>query len=63
MLKILVNQNSISSALCDAYDVRNALSAKIKTMPKDSEGTETTIGDCLDAIVELLEQLNTGEIK
>ena len=63
MVQILVNQNLLSSALCDSYDVRNALSAKIKAMPKDSDGTETTIGDCLDSIIEFLEQLDTGANK
>jgi hypothetical protein len=47
----------ISSALLDAYDVRNALSDKIKRQPKDNEGTEITIGDCLDDIIATLEAL------
>jgi len=50
-------QNNITSALLDAYDIRNALPANIKRRPKDNDGTDTTIGDCLDAIIELLEQL------
>ena len=49
--------NEITSALLDAYDVRNALSAKIKAQPKDADGTETTIGDCLDSIIETLESI------
>ena len=52
-------ENSISSALCDAYDIRNVLSAKIKNMPKDNEGTEFTIGDCLDDIISTLEELES----
>ena len=51
----------ISSALCDAYDVRNALPKAIKNKPKDNDGTETTIGDCLDEIVETLEYLMEEE--
>ena len=52
-------ENSITSALCDAYDIRNVLSKKIKNMPKDNEGTEFTIGDCLDDIISTLEQLES----
>jgi hypothetical protein len=52
-----VNPNDVSSALCDMYDIRNALSAKVKKMPKDNEGTEITIGDCIDDVILFLEQL------
>jgi hypothetical protein len=53
--------DAISSALCDAYDVRNALPKAIKNKPKDNDGTETTIGDCLDEIIETLEYLMDKE--
>tara|TARA_R110000868_G_scaffold103112_1_gene284031 strand:+ start:3953 stop:4126 length:174 start_codon:yes stop_codon:yes gene_type:complete len=46
-----------TSALFDAYDVRAALSDRIKNRPKDSEGSEITIGDCLDDIILFLEGL------
>jgi hypothetical protein len=49
--------DAISSALLDAYDIREALSSRIKNKPKDNEGTEITIGDCLDSIIETLEML------
>jgi hypothetical protein len=52
-------ENSITDALCDAYDIRNVLSAKIKNKPKDNEGTEFTIGDCLDTIVSTLEEMES----
>ena len=55
-----MNKNEISSALFDLYDVRNALSKKIKSQPKDNDGTETTIGDCLDSVIEMLENLEGG---
>lgn len=48
---------AISSALLDAYDIREALSARIKNKPKDNDGSEITIGDCLDDIIETLEML------
>jgi hypothetical protein len=53
-------ENSITSALCSAYDIRNVLSKKIKNMPKDNEGTEFTIGDCLDDIISTLEELESN---
>ena len=49
--------NDISSALCDMYDIRNTLSEKIKNKPKDADGTDTTIGDCLDSVIEFLEEM------
>lgn len=51
--------NAISSALLDAYDIRNALSKRIKNQPKDHDGTGITIGDCLDDIIETLEALES----
>ena len=52
-----MNKDSISSALLDAYDIRNALSARTKNQPKDNDGSGFTIGDCLDSIIETLEDL------
>ena len=57
-----MNMNDISSALLDAYDVRKALSNRVKNRPKDNEGTDTTIGECLDAIIETLEQLEATHV-
>jgi hypothetical protein len=50
-------KNEISSALFDMYDIRKALSRGIKNKPKDSEDTDTTIGDCIDSVIETLERL------
>lgn len=52
-----INANELSSAICDMLDIREALSKKIKSMPKDNEGTEITIGDCLDDVIEFLESI------
>lgn len=49
--------DDIQSALFDAYDIRNALSDKMKNRPKDNDGTDITIGDCLDDIISTLESL------
>lgn len=55
--RLTMNLNDISSALLDAYDIRKSLSNRIKSRPKDNEGTEISIGECLDAIIKTLEQL------
>ena len=53
----MINQNALSSALCDMYDIRDALSKKVKNQPKDSDGTGITIGDCIDDVILFLEVL------
>lgn len=50
-------QNELSSALCDMYDIRHMLPTKIKALPKDNEGSDTTIQDCIDSVIDFLEQL------
>tara|TARA_R100000655_G_scaffold79540_1_gene118999 strand:+ start:4480 stop:4671 length:192 start_codon:yes stop_codon:yes gene_type:complete len=55
-------ENDLTCALFDMYDVRNALSnvdvpIEIKNLPKDNDGTETTIGDCIDNVIYFLEGL------
>ena len=47
----------ISSALLDMYDIKNVLSDEIKKQPKDSDGTEITISDCIDDVIKTLEVL------
>ena len=66
-------QEDINDVLCDARDVRSALSLLqyhfqvstsdfnsgknfITDHPKDNDGSEITIGDCLDNIIETLEK-------
>lgn len=58
-----MNMNDLSSALFDAYDIRKTLSDRIKNKPKDNEGTEFTIGDCLDSIIEFLEGLEAEALE
>jgi hypothetical protein len=53
----MINQNNLSSAICDMYDIREALTDKIKNKPKDSDGTDITIGDCIDDVILFLEGL------
>lgn len=50
--------NKISDALCDARDVLTALKfSKLDGMPKDNDGTATSVGDCLENIISFLEWL------
>ena len=54
----MTDENKISSALCDAYDIKDRIRVYgIKDKPKDSDGSETTIGDCIDDIIDCLEEL------
>jgi hypothetical protein len=53
----VIDLNALSSALLDMYDIRNALPDKVKKMPKDNEGTDYTVGECIDDVIEFLEQL------
>ncbi len=55
-----INTETISDLLCDAQDVRNALrfaQGNLLHEPKDNDGTDITIGDCLDNIIETLEEI------
>jgi hypothetical protein len=54
----MIDQNSLSSALFDLYDVRKALSKRMLKKPKD-EDSAVTIGDCLDDVISFLESLET----
>ncbi len=47
---------NISDLLCDLYDIREMGEFEgFGTLPKDNEGTETTIFDCLDNCITQLE--------
>ena len=49
---------NISDLLCDLYDIRRMAELEgFGDLPKDNEGTETTIFECLDnCITQLLEE-------
>jgi len=59
--KIFGVSNEISNALANAYDIKkNSYFKKIKDRILDeeiSDGFDYTIGDCLDDIINSLEQL------
>jgi len=39
------------------YDLQRALTKEILQLPKDNEGTEITISDCVDDVIDFLEGL------
>ena len=48
---------NISSMLCDLYDIKNMAALHgFGKLPKDNEGTELTINDCIDSCIEQLQQ-------
>ena len=59
---MIINENDLSSALMDMYDIKNNFHIKkVLHLPKDNDGTETTIIDCIDAVIDFLEQLERGK--
>ena len=61
--------DKINDALCDLYDVKTTLhytrdryeDMRVIDLPKDSDGTEFTIRDCLENTISILEQLRESE--
>ena len=53
----MTSPNEIESALMDMYDIRRSIPKKVKNQPKDNDGTDTTIGDCIDEVIRVLEDL------
>jgi hypothetical protein len=57
--------NEITQALFDMYDIKNILEDEIsqemnipiKKLPKDFDGTDITIGDCINNVISILECL------
>ena len=54
-----MNVDELNSALCDMYDVKRALDKNTMDLPKDNDGTEITIGDCIDDVIDFLESCET----
>ena len=50
-------KEKINDALFDMYDIRRTLSKTIKNKPKNNDGSIFTVGDCIDNVIEFLEQL------
>ncbi len=55
-----LHNDTLSDLLCDAIDIRNALrfsKGNVLNKSKDNDDSDTTIGDCLNNIIETLEEL------
>ena len=51
-------EDKIKDALCDMYDIkRQSELHKFGKLPKDNEGTSTTILDCINSVISFLEEL------
>ena len=51
------NEMNIKDMLCDMYDIqRQVKQAKIFNNPKDNDGTSLTIGDCIENVIDQLEE-------
>ena len=51
------NEMNIKDMLCDMYDIQRQVNqAKILNNPKDNDGTSLTIGDCIENIIDQLEE-------
>ena len=62
--EVNITKETISDLLCDLYDIKNIASLKgFGKLPKDNEGTETTINDCLENCIETLEEVEDYEQK
>ena len=54
-MNAVIPDQVLQSLICDAYDLKRAIPANIQRRPKDNEGTEFTIGELLDDLIETLE--------
>ena len=58
----MLDQNDVSNAVLNMYDIRDALSKRIKNKPlNDDTGSDYSIGDCIGDVILFLESLEEGE--
>jgi hypothetical protein len=54
----MLDQNQVSNAVLNMYDIRDALSKRAKNKPlNDDTGSDYSIGDCIDDVILFLEGL------
>jgi hypothetical protein len=54
----MIDQNEISNAVLNMYDIRDALSKYAKNKPlHDDTGSDYSVGDCIGDVILFLEQL------
>jgi hypothetical protein len=52
-----VNYNDTTAALFELYDIRQALSDRVKNKPLNDD-FDLTIGEALDSVIQFIEQLD-----
>ena len=58
----LLDQNQVSNAVLNMYDIRDALTKRTKNKPlNDDTGSDYSVGDCIDDVILFLESLEEGE--
>ena len=51
------DQMNIKDMLCDMYDIqRKVKQTKLYDAPKDNDGTCITLGECVDNVIDQLEE-------
>jgi hypothetical protein len=59
-----IDQNEVSNAVLNMYDIRDTLSKRAKNKPlNDDTGSDYSIGDCIDDVILFLEGLETEATK
>lgn len=53
----MIDQNEISNAVLNMYDIRDALSKRMKARRIHDPDTDYSIGDCINDVILFLEQL------
>jgi len=52
----MLDQNQVSNAVLNMYDIRDTLSKRIKNKPlNDDIDSDYSVGDCLDDVILFLE--------
>ena len=59
-VKLWIKRDEISNALCNIYDIQKQLKIvlpHVHEIPKDNEGTDTTLGDIISDVTWFIECL------
>lgn len=57
----MIPENELSNAVLNMYDIRDALSARVKNKKLHDPDTDYTIGDCIEDVILFLEQLEQSK--
>ena len=59
----MIYKNDLTSAICDMWDIKRSVPKDIQKLPKDNQGTDYTIGECIDDVLDYLEKLQELQIE